>query len=264
MEIPYKNYPEIPPKILNEIAVFSIDGTGFHEIILHQHLNTVEQKKFNDCIEKYHKGTPIEYILGKCNFYGLDFAVNDSVLIPRIDTEILVENAIKFIGEQKINVLELCTGSGCIAVSLAKHCKNIEILAVDISTDALEVCKTNIAKHKLESRIIPENCDALKQIPNGSFDLLIANPPYIESNTITNLEYSVKNFEPHLALDGGSDGLIFYRAIFNYLKNKQIPAFLEIGFNQEDAITILGEEFGIKTQIIKDYAQNPRVCICIV
>jgi release factor glutamine methyltransferase len=263
MEIPFALYPSISKNTLQTLTMHAINVENLHSLILHSGFSDQEKLKFAQCINQHFFGTPLEYITGKCNFYGIDFTVSNAVLIPRIDTEILVEIAIKHIKNQSFSVLELCTGSGCISVSIAKHCQNATILAVDISPPALEVCKQNIEKYNLQKNITTQICDITKHIPQGNFDILIANPPYIESDTVLQLEDSVKNFEPNIALDGGTDGLEFYRHIFGYLQKNPMPALLEIGFNQGEKIKNLAKEFGIENvEIIKDYGENNRVAMC--
>lgn len=263
MDIPFSSYPNIPKNTLQTLAMHAINVENFHSLILHTGFSNHEKLKFEHCIKQHFLGTPLEYITGKCNFYGIDFIVNNAVLIPRIDTEILVEIAIKHIKNQRFSMLELCTGSGCISISIAKHCTNAKILAVDISPPALDVCNKNIKKHNLQKQITTQICDITKQMPQGKFDILIANPPYIESETVLQLEDSVKNFEPNIALDGGTDGLEFYRHIFEYLQQNPMTAILEIGFNQGVKIKNLAKEFGIENvKIIKDYGEKDRVAIC--
>jgi release factor glutamine methyltransferase len=263
MDIPFALYCDIPHKTLQRFLMHAINVRDLHKVILHNRLNDIERQKFEDCIVRYRCGTPVEYITEECNFYGIDFIVNNSVLIPRVDTEILVENVVNFIEERHLKVLDLCTGSGCIAVSIAKHCKNASILAVDISPEALKICDTNVETHKLEGRIKTQICDITKGIPYEC-DVIVSNPPYIQTSVIDDLEKSVKDFEPRIALDGGADGLQFYRHIFQYMR-KNMPVFLEIGFDQGDVITKLAKSFGnCDVKIIKDYGNNDRVCVCNV
>jgi len=202
---------------------------------------------------------PLAYILGKCEFMGLEFEVNEYTLIPRPDTEILVETALKVIkhtGKKKI--LEICTGSGCIAVSLSVLCPAaLDITATDVSAEALEIAKKNAGRHGVSIRFI--QADLFTGINPEEYDLIIANPPYIPHDEINGLPDSVKNYEPHLALDGGADGLDFYRAIIKKPVNTLI---LEIGYNQaEDVKNILEEHNFRDIQVINDLAGHNRVIV---
>lgn len=165
-------------------------------------------------------GEPLAYISGSWEFYGLPFKVTPDVLIPRMDTELLVDTAVAEIRRRgmKARVLDLCCGSGCIACAVSHEMPAARVVAADISDDALEVCRHNIKDNKLNSRIITIQADATTWPPLsiGSFDLVLSNPPYIRTGEILELDSSVRDFEPLGALDGGEDGLDFYRAIIKY------------------------------------------------
>lgn len=238
--------------------------TDVSQIVLNENIIYSQNAKIDLYLEQYSQGMPLEYITQKCNFYGIDLYINNHVLIPRIDTEILVTETIKAISNKEANILDLCTGSGCIAISIAKHCKNTNILAVDISMEALDVCNKNIVQYMLQNQIKTKQADITTNIPKGNFNVIVSNPPYIATDVIPNLNTSVTNYEPHIALDGGTDGLKFYRYIFQYICNaKDIKAFLEIGFDQQESVTALAKSFGIeKFRIINDFACNPRL-FCI-
>jgi release factor glutamine methyltransferase len=215
-------------------------------------------------------GKPVQYIIESQEFMGLDFYVPEGVLIPRPDTEIIVEKLLDlYKAAADIKIIDMCTGTGAIAVSLAYYIKEAFVYAVDLSPAAIECCLRNRAKHHLESRIevIQSNLfDALinKKLKNR-FDLVVSNPPYIEKNEISKLSDSVKCFEPLLALDGGIDGLDFYRQITRdaayYLKSGGILAY-EIGYNQGEAVMqiIKGSGFYTDVFIEKDLAGLDR-CI---
>lgn len=173
-----------------------------------------------DMIQRRLRGEPLAYISGSWEFYGLPMTVTPDVLIPRMDTEILVEaaiDAVKAMG-MKGRILDLCCGSGCIACALANELPAARLVAADLSPSALEVCRKNIKDNKLTSRIIPMNADAMTWPPMsiGSFDIIVSNPPYIPSFELIELDCSVRDYEPMTALDGGEDGLDFYRAIIKY------------------------------------------------
>lgn len=169
-------------------------------------------------------GMPLQYIMHKQEFMGLNFYVDENVLIPQPDTEILVEEAIKLIHSfeklDKVQVLDLCTGSGAIAVSIIKYVPNVKVFASDISKKALEVANKNVINNKVKNVELLES-DMFENLKNYKFDFIVSNPPYIESNAIKNLSKEVQN-EPEIALDGGQDGLKFYRIIlkeaYKYLK----------------------------------------------
>ena len=221
---------------------------------------------YNDNIEKIKKGYPLQYITNNQEFMKLNFYVDDNVLIPQPDTEILVEELIKICKtkykDKKIKILELCTGSGAIAISIKKYIENIQILATDISSNALEVAKKNARLNNVEIKFIESNM--FEQI-NGKYDIIVLNPPYIETEALKTLSKDVQ-CEPSLALDGGIDGLSFYREIsknsYKYLKNNGYLA-LEIGYNQKNSvIDILEKENKYKDiKCIKDLENNDRVII---
>jgi len=199
----------------------------------------------------------------------MNFLVNDKVLIPRPDTEVLVEEVIKLSKKfAKPKILDLCTGSGAIAVSLAKYVNSAEIYASDISKEALDVAKINAKKNEVENKITFIESDLFMQIPKNKFDIIVSNPPYIRKDVIEDLDEEVKK-EPIIALDGGTDGLDFYRKIakdaYDYLKYNSYLCF-EIGYDQKiDVIEILENEKKY-TNIYskKDLYENDRIIIAKV
>lgn len=216
-------------------------------------------------------GMPLQYIMHKQEFMGLDFYVDENVLIPQPDTEILVEEAINLIHSfeklDKVQVLDLCTGSGAIAVSIIKYVPNVKVFASDISKKALEVANKNVINNKVKNVELLES-DMFENLKNYKFDFIVSNPPYIESNTIKNLSKEVQN-EPEIALDGGQDGLKFYRIIlkeaYKYL-NKNGYLLLEIGYDQGEKILKLCKEYSCNLNLItkkpiKDFGGNNRVII---
>lgn len=224
---------------------------------------TIEEKEvnmFKEYIEKLKKGMPLQYITHKQEFMGYEFYVDENVLIPQPDTEVLVEQAVLKIQDvikrkKKAIVLDLCTGSGAIAISLKRHFKkDIEIYASDISKEALEVAK----KNDKENQINFIQSDMFDNI-NLKFDIIVSNPPYIKTNTIKTLSKEVQN-EPKIALDGGDDGLRFYKIIRdninNYL-NDEGYILMEIGYDQKNEVTNIFEN----SICIKDYTGNDRVII---
>lgn len=217
--------------------------------------------EFISRIEKRKKHIPLQYIINKQNFYGLDLYVNESVLIPRYDTENIVDCIVKdFEGRKDISVLDLCTGSGCIAISLKKHGFE-KVFALDISDKALEVAKHNAYIHNADITFIKS--DLYKELPNDiRFDLIVSNPPYIRTGEIEKLDDEVKDFEPKLALDGGKDGLDFYKKILNLSKdfiNKNGSLYFEIGYDQaKDVVDIAKKEGYYNIKIIKDLSGKDR------
>ena len=215
-------------------------------------------------IEKLTKGIPLQHITHRQEFMKMDFFVDENVLIPRPDTEILVEEVIKI--AQKYNsprILDLCTGSGALAISLKKFVPNADITAVDISEKALEIAQKNA--EKLEAKINFVKSDLFDKLDNKKFDIIVSNPPYIRKDEIKKLSEEVQK-EPKIALDGGEDGLDFYRIIteqaINYLKTGSFLCF-EIGYNQKnDVIKIIEDKQNYKnTYCKKDLYGNDRIII---
>ena len=211
-------------------------------------------------LNKIIEGVPIQYITKKQEFMGLDFFVDENVLIPQPDTEILVEEVLKIskLYNKKINILDLCTGSGSIAVSLAKYIKDVNIIATDISESAIKIAEKNAINNNVENKIKFAVSDMFKNIEN-KFDIIVSNPPYIETKEIEKLSKEVKN-EPIIALDGGNDGIKYYKIIAdNYNKYLNIGGYLllEIGYNQGESVSKLFKNSEIK----KDLSGNNRVIL---
>jgi release factor glutamine methyltransferase len=182
------------------------------------------------------KGEPLQYIFGSQEFMGLEFIVDSRVLIPRPDTETLAGRAISHIRGRALNVLDLCTGSGCLAVAIKKNCPACRVTAADISADALDVCHKNAKKHAADITIIQS--DLFSELKGLCFDLIVSNPPYIRSRDIPELQQEVRR-EPLTALDGGSDGMAFYRRIAYDAAAYITPGgyiMLEVGEGQAEAV----------------------------
>lgn len=217
-------------------------------------------------LKKRVKGEPIQYILGKTEFMGLEFKINPDVLIPRPETEILVETVIKYANRlSACSILELGTGSGCIAVSLAKYLQGSQITATDVSEKALVVARYNAKLNKVGKKIKFLKKDLFKSIFDNRYAICVSNPPYIASSEIKRLQPEVQ-FEPEVALNGGSDGLYFYKNIITsspkYLRGRGFLIF-EIGFNQKDAVKKYIQNSGYFEiiEIIKDYNNLDRVIV---
>lgn len=239
-------------------------------ILIHgeEKVGEAEQKKYLELIEKRKQKMPIKYILGTCEFMGLDFYVEEGVLIPRGDTEILVEEVLKHINEDdKLDICDLCSGSGAIGVSLAYYRKNINVDSIDYFEKPKEITIKNIKNHNLENRMRFIESDLLETVikEGKKYDIIVSNPPYIREEEINNLMDDVRVYEPHTALSGGEDGLIFYRRIVDesklVLKENGILAF-EIGHDQGIDVKTLMEENNFKdVRVIKDLAGHDRVVI---
>ncbi|MCI7369642.1 MAG: peptide chain release factor N(5)-glutamine methyltransferase [Firmicutes bacterium] len=227
------------------------------------------ETRTEEMLERRLKGEPLAYIAGSWEFYGLPFTVTPDVLIPRIDTEVLVAcvvRAIRAFG-MKGRVLDLCCGSGCIACAVASELPAARVVAADISLPALDIARKNIKDNKLASRIITIHADAKTWPPMsiGSFDVIASNPPYIASEEILTLDSSVRDHEPLGALDGGTDGLDFYRAIIKYWTITLRPngmMMFEVGEGQADAVKkmLLGAGY-VAVQTVKDTLGVERVVI---
>ena len=224
--------------------------------------------KFYKLAEKRNNGYPLQYITNSQEFMGLDFYVQEGVLIPRPDTETLVETVINIVKERynkEIKILDLGTGSGAIAISLAYYLRNSFVTAIDISDIAVETTKINIKKHNLNNiKVIKGNI--FEDILGEKFDVLVSNPPYIESDEIKNLQTEVSVYEPRLALDGGVDGLDYYKPIVELFKKiceENGVLAVEIGRQQKKSV----EEIFLNSKVFKevkayrDLAGNDRVII---
>ncbi len=225
-----------------------------------------QEVNYFKAIKKLCQGIPIQHITHRQEFMKMTFYVDENVLIPRQDTEILVEEVIKI--AKKINakkILDLCTGSGAIAISLAKYIENSEITAVDISSKALNIAKINSKNNNVENQITFIESDLYKNLPKEKYDIIVSNPPYIKKEIIKKLDKEVQK-EPKLALDGGYDGLDFYRKIVSkadeYLKFHGYLC-LEIGYDQKEEVEeiISKQEKYIDTYCKKDLCDNDRVIV---
>ena len=225
-----------------------------------------QRDEFVKNIKRLISGEPLQYITGVQEFMKINFIVTKDVLIPQPDTEILVEEVIKVANKlDNPLILDLCTGSGAIAVSLAKNIPNAKIVATDISKKALEIARQNAKLNGVLNNIDYIESNLFDKIKNIKFDIIVSNPPYIETDEIRKLPKDVRQ-EPTIALDGGKDGLDFYRKIFNkgneYL-NRQGYLCVEIGYNQKEAVRkiIDKKKRYVQTYCIKDLCQNDRVIV---
>lgn len=219
-----------------------------------------QYQEYLELVQKRANHIPLQYITGEQEFMGLNFHVTKDVLIPRQDTEILVDEVLK-VAEGK-EVLDVCTGSGCIIISLAKLCKLAKGVGTDISEDALKVAGENAKQLQADVTFLISNMyDKIED----KYDIIVSNPPYIPTADIMDLMEEVKTYEPRLALDGKTDGLYFYRILIHGLNQHLKPngyVFFEIGYNQGEAVCTLLKEAGITDiRIVKDLAGLDRV-IC--
>lgn len=234
-----------------------------------EEVNEVLVKKYNENLDKLINHIPIQYITNHQEFMKLDFYVDENVLIPRADTEILVEEVINNCNKNvksSYKILDLCSGSGAIGVSLAKYIKNVEVVCADISKIALEIAKKNANKNDANNiEFIYSNMFSNIKY---KFDIIVSNPPYIKRNVIKELEKEVQN-EPNIALDGGIDGLDFYKIIackaYKYLNDNGV-LFLEIGYDQKEEVMSLLKRSGKYKNIYskKDLYGNDRIVVAYI
>lgn len=219
-------------------------------------------EKYNELVNQRAGHIPLQHLVGTQEFMGLTFKVNENVLIPRQDTELLVENVADCLGNGERTVLDMCTGSGCIAVSIDRSSKDSKVTAVDISEKALEVAQENNRFNNANVTFIQS--DLFTNV-TGRYDIIVSNPPYIRTDEIPKLMEEVKSHEPVMALDGMEDGLYFYKKICNeasdYL-NDNGKIFFEIGYDQGDDVSeILRQNRFCNIEVLKDLSGNDRVVI---
>ena len=228
-----------------KLLVATAAGKTAQELLRDLSLYTTPEMaaKVADLTQRRIAGEPVAHITGAWEFYGLPMVITTDVLIPRIDTELLVDAAKELLNGHKMDarVLDLCCGSGCIACAIGHELPATRLVAVDISANALEVCRKNIAANRLSSRAICMQADATASPPlsMGQFDMIVSNPPYIRSADMAKLDHSVRDFEPAWALDGGKDGLKFYKAIIKYWKALIRPGgylLFEVGEGQAESV----------------------------
>ena len=256
--------PKLKARLLMQ---FILNETRQYLVVYDKKQITQQQEEnYFKAINKLTKGIPIQHITHSQEFMKLNFYVDNNVLIPRQDTEILVEEVIKI--AKKINakkILDLCTGSGAIAVSLAKMLENSQITATNISREALKIAQLNSRKNTVENQIIFVLSNLFEDLGKEKYDIIVANPPYIKRKIIKTLDKQVQK-EPIIALDGGIDGLDFYQKIihqsYEFLKYKGYLC-LEIGYDQKDEVIELinNEKKYINTYSKKDLYDNDRIVI---
>ena len=224
------------------------------------------EARVRELVDRHLAGEPVAYLIGEWEFYGLPLDISRDVLIPRPDTEVLAEQAIGYVQSQgPCRVLDLCAGSGCIGLAVASQAPQCRVVLGELSDGALKICRQNIRRNGLSGRVVPMQADALEKPEKslGDFQCIISNPPYIPAGEIEGLDVSVKDYEPHMALDGGEDGLDFYRAISEKWKDALVPGgrlYFEVGIGQADEVLRImrAQGFGY-IQIVKDLHDIPRV-----
>ena len=211
-------------------------------------------REVEDLLRRRLEGTPVAYLLGEWSFYGLDLDVTPQVLIPRADTEVLAAHAIERVraAGEGARALDLCAGTGCVGLAIAANVHPCRVVLADLSPDAVALCRQNIRRCGLLSQVTCFQVDAREEPPARlwSFDVIASNPPYIPTAEIGTLDRSVRDYEPHLALDGGADGLDFYRAIIRRWTAALRPEgwlLFEVGYDQAGRVAALMEEAGYRS-----------------
>ena len=224
------------------------------------------ERRVRALVERHLAGEPVAYLIGEWEFYGLPLDISRDVLIPRPDTEVLAEQAItycKTLGECR--VLDLCAGSGCIGLAVAAQVPQARVVLGEWSDGAMKICRQNIRRNSLSGRVVAMQTDARERPEKslGEFQCIVSNPPYIPHGDLAGLDPSVRDYEPHLALDGGEDGLDFYRTISEKWRAALIPGgrlYFEVGIGQADAVLRIMRTKGFgDIQVVKDLRGVPRV-----
>lgn len=238
--------------LLRMLRDHGVDNAGFQLRILQKHFSS-DPDRVSDAVSRLITGEPLSRILGFAEFYGLDFMLSPDTLDPRQDTELLIDLALKKLGNAPARVLDIGTGSGCIAISVLAHAGgDVRAVATDVSAGAIEIARNNAKKHKVDTRIDFVRTSWADGV-QGGFDLVLSNPPYIRSDVVSVLDVNVRAYDPMLALDGGVDGLDAYRAIIASLPGLLNPggvAVLEIGYDQGESVRHLSEQSGAARVIV--------------
>ena len=255
------------PKLDSEILLSEVIKKNRKYLILNsnEELKKKNIKSFDCLVKRRKRGEPIAYLVKKKEFWKQNFYINKNVLIPRPDTELLVEETLKLFNvNSKLNMLDIGTGSGCILLSILNERKNFFGTGIDISKKAINVARFNAKMHQLSNRVKFYNSDVDKFL-KGKYDLIISNPPYIKQKDLKYLEIDVKDFEPKLALDGGKDGFskitkVISKATMLLKRNGRF--ILEMGFDQKNKIlNILRQNNFFINKVLKDYGKNDRCVI---
>ena len=224
------------------------------------------EEKTRELVARHLAGEPVAYLIGEWEFYGMPLDISESVLIPRTDTEVLAAQAIEYVKTlDKPRVLDLCAGSGCVGLAIASQVKTCHVVLGEIDEGALRICRQNVRRNGLTTRVMPYQVDALQKpsVNLGEFDCIVCNPPYIPDGDMEGLDPSVRDYEPHLALRGGEDGLDFYRAVCDKWRDALRTGgrlCFEVGIGQADDVLRLMRSVGFgDIQVIPDTNEIPRV-----
>tara|TARA_B000000609_G_C24119086_1_gene318485 strand:- start:83 stop:925 length:843 start_codon:yes stop_codon:yes gene_type:complete len=253
-------------KLDSELLLSKILKKSREKVIidLDQKISLINISRFNDYINRRSSSEPIAYILKEKEFWSKSFDIEKNTLIPRPETELMVEKLVKIFKNKRLNVVDIGTGSGCILISLLSEIKNSKGLGIDVSQQSILIAKKNAKKHKVETKI-KFSRKTLTMLCHNKFDLVVSNPPYIKTKDLKNLQDDIKYFEPKLALDGGIDGLdVIKKVIYKtkeILKKNGVLA-LEIGNNQYKKVSeiLINNNFRLEHKI-KDYKENVRCLI---
>lgn len=248
-----------------------VSGRTHEQVLADRELYASEEIciAMESAVRRILEGEPLAYVLGMWEFYGMELYVTHDVLIPRDDTVAVADLAIKkaLFLDKDPRILDLCTGSGCIGLAIAKRVKDARVTLADISREALAVAKKNVALQKMTGHVTCVQVDAMKKPPAflGQFDMIVSNPPYVTTQEMEELDDSVKNYEPHIALWGGADGLDFYRSIAENYRSCLKPGgylCLEFGMGQGDAVCeILTNNGFVIEQRVRDYNDRERAVL---
>lgn len=242
--------------------ILDLDRLGLR-MAMQQEMSKAEQETFERLLEDLKTGRPVQYVLGMADFYGLEFKVNEHTLIPRPETEELVEKVLNWVGERPLKLLEVGSGTGCIAISLKKYAPNLDILSMDISEAALKLAAENAAMNNVAVQFISGDfLDERVQSKLGDFDIIVSNPPYIVASEAAFMENHVLSFEPHEALFvTNNDPQQFYKAILNGagLHKKVQAVFLELNQNFASDTLAIYKDAGWETVLHKDLNDNFRI-----
>ena len=230
------------------------------------YLSTEVEQNVRALVRRHLDGEPVAYIIGEWEFYGLPLDISEAVLIPRVDTEVLAGAAIEALRTMpSCRVLDLCAGSGCIGLAIAANVPKARVLLGELSESAVRICRQNIRRNQLSGRVSVMPLNALEDPPAavGEFDCIVSNPPYIPTGDLEALDHSVKDFEPHMALDGGADGCTFYGAIIRRWRRALKSGgrlYFEVGIGQADTVLRMmrAEGFG-DLEVLPDDQNIPRV-----
>ena len=224
------------------------------------------EQQVHQLVQRHLAGEPVAYLIGEWEFYGLPLDISEHVLIPRPDTEVLAEESIRYLQTlTECRVLDLCAGSGCVGLAIAAQVRQSRVVLGELSEGALRICRQNIRRNALGGQVVPLAMDVMAGPPPrlGEFDCVVSNPPYIPRGDLATLDVSVRDYEPRMALDGGEDGLDFYRAICRNWLDVMHPGtrlYFEVGIGQADAVLRLMRSVGFgDIQVVPDPAGIPRV-----